>query len=180
MDEYADYSGLPGYVSIKEAAKMLGISDKMVYIYIQRKRLPALQIANVLVIPIKDVQNFKFNSEGRPRRKTPPWRISSRDNVLFVTSITLQFEAAQQDLLAERLREIRESGLYDFPGTVTRYVFSYEGSPNTIEIQLVWKTSVAPDEATREQTLEEFRQALDDVLDWSTAQYKHGRALMHT
>ncbi len=37
-----------------------------------------------------------------------------------------------------------------------------------------------PDEMTREQDLKAFRQALDDVLDWDTAQYKNGQVLMHT
>ena len=36
-----------------------------------------------------------------------------------------------------------------------------------------------PDETVREQALEEFRQALSDVLDWDTAQYNDGTVLMH-
>ena len=35
------------------------------------------------------------------------------------------------------------------------------------------------DEAEREQLLDEFRRALDDVLDWSTAQDENGQRLMH-
>ncbi len=37
-----------------------------------------------------------------------------------------------------------------------------------------------PDEATREQNLKAFSEALDDVLDWQTAEYYHGRVFMHT
>ena len=36
-----------------------------------------------------------------------------------------------------------------------------------------------PDEKMREEVLEALRQVLADVLDWSTAQYKNGRVLMH-
>ncbi len=37
-----------------------------------------------------------------------------------------------------------------------------------------------PNEEKREQTLEAFRQALDNVLDWETAHYNTGKVLMHT
>lgn len=37
-----------------------------------------------------------------------------------------------------------------------------------------------PDEAIREQNLQAFRDTLDDVLDWRTAEYHHGRVFMHT
>jgi hypothetical protein len=37
-----------------------------------------------------------------------------------------------------------------------------------------------PDEATCNQWLGEFKQALSDVLDWNTAQYNDGQVLMHT
>ncbi len=37
-----------------------------------------------------------------------------------------------------------------------------------------------PDETTRETAFVEFRRVLDDVLDWSKAQYNKGQVLMHT
>ncbi len=52
MNEYAGRPNLPGYVSIKEAAKMLGISDKRVYEYVDQGRLPSMWAANVIMIPL--------------------------------------------------------------------------------------------------------------------------------
>lgn len=37
-----------------------------------------------------------------------------------------------------------------------------------------------PDEATREQNLQAFREALNDVLDWQTAEYHREWVFMHT
>ena len=37
-----------------------------------------------------------------------------------------------------------------------------------------------PNEAEREQALAAFRQATNDVLDWGSARYNHGKMLMHT
>jgi excisionase family DNA binding protein len=76
-DEIPD---LPGYVSTKEAAKMLGISERRIRLYIEMKRLPAVRAADVLMIPVENVKNFKRKIVGRPRKNTLAWRISSVEN----------------------------------------------------------------------------------------------------
>lgn len=48
MCEYLDLPTLPEYVSIKEDAKMLGVSNKRVYAYIEDGRLPAVHAAHVI------------------------------------------------------------------------------------------------------------------------------------
>lgn len=37
-----------------------------------------------------------------------------------------------------------------------------------------------PDEEIYNQWLDEFKQALNDVLDWDTAQYDSGTVIIHT
>src|SRR5450432_224488 len=76
-DEIPD---LPGYVSTREAAKMLGISERRIRLYIEMKRLPAVRAADVLMIPSENVKNFKRNIVGRPRKSTLAWRTSSVEN----------------------------------------------------------------------------------------------------
>src|SRR5216683_127123 len=99
MSEYAGRQTLPGYVSIKEAAQILGISDKRVYEYVDEGRLPSMWAADVIMIPIDEVKKFKRRSSGRPRKSIPVWRISSGDNAQFITSIKVQVHPGQQDLL---------------------------------------------------------------------------------
>jgi len=178
MDE--DIPPLPGYVSIKEAAKMLGISERRVYLYIETKRLPAVRAADILLIRQEDVKNFRRKFVGRPRRITPPWRTSSEENTQFMTSILVQIRAGQEKSLMPRLEELKRTEQHIFPGTVTRYISGSEAHPNQVKIVLVWRSTVMPNEALRNQALEGFRQALADVLDWSSAQYDHGKVFMHT
>ncbi len=168
------------YATVKEAAEILNISDKMVYFYIENRRLRAVRASNLLLIPLVELENFKQKSVGRPRTKTPAWRISSKDNALFVTAIRVQIRAEQQDQLQKKLEHMRREGLHDFPGTIARYIIGYEKSPDKLEILLIWKTSVTPAESAREEVLEAFRQALTDVLDWNTAEYDDGTVFMHT
>ena len=98
---------LPGYVSTKEAAKILGISERRVRLYIEMKRLPAVRAADVLMLPLDHVKNFKRKIVGRPRKNTLAWRTSSVENTQLLTSISVQILAHQEKRLVERLEEIK-------------------------------------------------------------------------
>lgn len=159
---------------------MLGISERRIRLYIEMKRLPAVRAADVLMIPVENVKNFKRKIVGRPRKNTLAWRISSAENTQFITSISVQMQIHQEKQLMLWLEEIRRNGQHVFPGTVARYVVRSKTVPRQVEIVLVWRSTIMPNEMEREQELEALRLQLADVLDWSTAQYNDGEVLMHT
>ncbi len=171
---------IPGYVTIKEAAKILGVSANRVYTYVEEGRLPSAQAAHVIMIPLEALKDFKSQLSGRPRTTIPIWRISLEDNALLVTSIVVRIRTNQRARLLTRLEEMRRERQFLFPGTIARYVMEKRRHPEHIEILLIWRDAAMPEEATYNQWLEEFRQALSDVLEWDTAQYDSGRILMHT
>ncbi len=180
MDDSVNSLRIPGYASVKEAAEMLGLSPRTVYDYIEEGRLPSARLADVIAIPIEEILKFKREPSGRPRKNTPPWHISSGDNTQFMSLISVQLHAGQRDVLQQRLEEIRKKKQHLFPGTVMRYIAAGSDSSDRVFLLLVWRGTVIPDERTREGALEEFQRSLDDVLDWSTAQYEYGQVLMHT
>lgn len=159
---------------------MLGLSSKRVYEYVEDGRLPSARAAHVIMIPLEAVKQFRPKLSGRPRTSLPVWRISPEGNRLLSTFILIQILPGQQAALTQRLEEIRQSGMHQFPGTVARYILASETHPGRVEILLIWRTSVMPDEQAREQTLKALKNALDDVLDWNTAEYNHSQVLMHT
>ena len=134
----------------------------------------------MIVIPLDEVNKFKRRTSGRPRKSLPPWRISSGENAQFMLSISVWVKPGQQDALSRKLEEMRQQGQHLFPGTIARFIVESETIPGQIEIALVWRGTVMPEEMERKQALEEFKLTLADVLDWSTAQYNNGRVLMHT
>lgn len=180
MPNNNDQARVPGYVSIKEAAKLLGLSPSRVYEYVEDGRLSSVRAAHVILIPLEEVENFKPSISGRPRRSVPRWRISPEDNLLLSTTILVQLRPHRQELFIKRLEEMKQSDLYLFPGTIARFITKSETTPGQVEIALIWRKTVMPTEEEREQALEELRQALSDVLDWDTAQYNQGQVLMHT
>jgi hypothetical protein len=180
MSEYAGRPNLPGYVSIKEAARILGISDKRVYTYVSDGRLSSMWAADVIMIPEQEVLAFKRQSSGRPRKSVPVWRISAGENIQFKTSIHVRIRRGQQEVFGQKLEEMRCANQHIFPGTVTRFIVESDSEPDWIEILLFWKAAIAPQQAEREEALAAFRQEFRQILDWETAQYDTGKVLLHT
>ena len=180
MDEPIDIPSIPGYLSIKEAANKLGISDKRIYAYINSGRLKAVKASHIIMISSEELDNFKPNITGRPRKSSPPWRIPPDDNKLRITFISVQVRSNLMNVLMKRLEEIKQSEGYIFPGTVARYIAESETIPGRIEIELVWRGALPSNKNIREQSIEELRQKLADVLDWSTAKYSDSKILLHT
>jgi excisionase family DNA binding protein len=170
---------LEEYISIKDAAKMLGLSYKTVHEYVTEGRIKAKRAVDVILIPVEEIRKFKPNIAGRPRTTIPVWRISPGDNSLLRTSIFVQIRKGQREAFRQRLDEIRRKKEHLFPGTVARYILGSNRQPDLVEMIFIWRSSVMPDEAVRQQALEAFRQALDDVVDWTTARYDDGPVFMH-
>src|SRR2546430_10984588 len=180
MQNDTNQPGVPGYLSIKEAAEKLGLSPSRVYEYVEDGRLSSVRAAHVILIPLEEIENFKPKLAGRPRRSIPRWRISPKENMLLSTTISVHIRTDRQDELMKRLEKIKQEEQFLFPGTVSRTINKSETIPGQIEISLIWRSTVMPPEEAREQALKKFQQALADVLDWSTAQYNDGQVLMHT
>jgi len=180
MNDSVDSQRIPGYASVREAAEMLGLSPRTIYDYIEEGRLTGARLADVIAIPIEEIQKFKREPSGRPRKNTPLWHISSGENTQFMSLISVHVWAGQRDVLQQRLEEFRKKKQHLFPGTVMRYIATGGESSERVLLLLVWRGTVIPDEMTRERALKEFQHSLDDVVDWSTAQYEFGQVLMHT
>lgn len=175
-----DIPNLPGYVSIREAAEMLGVSDKRVYQYVRAGRLPARRVGNILILPVEDVRHFKPSPSGRMRAKAPSWRAYRSRGTLVVTDIRVPVKVGQQAKLIEKLKAIRKEDSHTFPGTVARYVVKGDEGLTSVQIVLVWKSTEMPAEARRKQDLDVFQQELADVLDWQAARSTFNEVLIHT
>src|SRR5258708_25852387 len=180
MPNNNDQSRVPGYVSIKEAAKILGLSPSRVYKYVEDGRFSSVRAAHVILIPLEEVERYKPSISGRPRKSVPRWRISPRDNLLLSTTILVQLRPHQHKLFTKRLQEMKRNNLYLLPRTVARFITQSQTTPRQVEISLIWRKTVMPAEVEREQALEDLRRAFFELLYWGTPHYTHGELLMHT
>lgn len=178
-DEQSHFTDLSNYITVKEAATMLGISVKRVYRYVEEGRLAAFKPGRDYMIPKEAVRQFKLKNAGRPREKTPAWRIF-RGAALLKIDIRVQVRSGQQERLTEKLHLLCTEQRHTFPGTIQRFIWKDTGTPATIEISLVWKSTEMPDEETRTDALAAFKAELADVLDWDTAQYRTKEGIIYT
>jgi excisionase family DNA binding protein len=180
MIDGVEIPNLPGYVTIREAADMLGVSDKRVYQYVRAGRLPAQRVGNILILPVEEVQKFKPSPSGRMRAKAPPWRAYRSRGALIITDIRVPVRMELQGKLIEKLKAIRKQDSHTFSGTVARYVAKGDADLTSVQILLVWKSTEMPNEARRKQDLALFQEELADVLDWGAAQFSTNEVIIHT
>jgi excisionase family DNA binding protein len=179
MDDSFTLPNVPGYVDIKEAAKLLGVAESSVYRYIQSGRLSAYQAGRNIMISEEALKQFQPSTTGRPRATNPLWRISPEESTLWQTSLAVRIREGQEEAFKRRLEEIRRKKEHLFPGTIARYIVGSKRQPGYVEMIFIWRGSVMPDETKRQQALHAFEQALADVVDWETVVYDDGPIFMH-
>lgn len=166
-------------LSIKDAARVLGVSERSVYGYIEDGSLSGFRARKVTVLRREDVLNYRRKAPGRVRVHTPPWHVPPVNNIPYLTQITVNLRAGQAEKFEQKICEIRAAGRHHLVGTTARYILrALEG--DEVRIVLIWRSAVMPVEEAREAALAAFRADLADLLAWESATYKQGQVLLST
>ena len=171
---------LPGYITLKEAAQMLGVAERTVYGYVIDGKLPGIRTGSSIMVKPEDVKNYKRGAPGRRRTVIPIWRLSADNSLLYLTIIFARIKAGQGKRFDAKLEEIRAAEKHLLPGTVARYIARSEEKPEDVQIVLVWRSTVMPPPGEREAALAALRAELAEILDWENAWSEYGRVVMHT
>ena len=181
MQKNRHYVALPGHVPIKEAAEMLGLTDKRVLQYILSKRLPAHKVQGRYMIPTEAVQEFQQKPRGRIRTTPTPWRIYRAGASVRMQQIEVQAYPDRQDLLHGRLQALSQEQTHLFPGTMQRSICLIDQSePVRVSIVLLWKEADLPDISVIEHSLEYFKSDFAGILDWQSARISTSQAVAYT
>jgi excisionase family DNA binding protein len=183
-DESRDFP----YISVIEAAQLMGVSKTRMYEYIEENRIPKHMVGGTLVIDRRDLGTIERKPTGRLRKKAPKWRTYHGGGDVFATEIRVQIRAELREQIkqvtgsiATRLKGEDEKGdRLTLKGSIARYVLSDHSEPYRVSIWLIWKDTELPDKETHEREMEEFKNALADVLDWSTAEYSEKDGIVYT
>lgn len=180
MAEEREYLHIPGHIPIKEAAEMLGLSDKRVLQYILAKRLPARKVQGRYMIPVVAVQEFQQKPHGRIRTSPTPWRIYRAGASVHIQQIEVLAYPDKQEDLRSRLQDLPRVQAHLFPGTMQRYISIDQSNPVRISILLIWKDTELPDQAALQDDLEVFKADFAGLLDWGSARTTTAQAIAHT
>jgi len=167
------------FLSVRDAAKMMGVSTRSVYGYIETGKLLGIRIGASIAVHAEAVRNYQRPVVGRPRTRTPIWRVPVVMNLQYLTSITVRAREGQSTKLEQRLAEIRANSRHLITGTVARYIVRDKINPDEIQIVLVWRRLVMPPDEEREAAITALCADLTDILDWETASYREGQVIMN-
>jgi excisionase family DNA binding protein len=135
---------LPGYVSVREAAKLLGVSERSVYGYIEAGKLPGVRIGPFIAVESQALEHYERRAPGRVRVRTPDWHIPPSKNQLSLTRISVQMRRGQRERLEHLLAQMRLADRHRIHGTVARYITGPHAQTNEVEIILVWRAASCP------------------------------------
>lgn len=169
----------PDHVSIKRAARMLGVSYTRTRQYIEEERLHTVPLGNMLMIPKEDVFNFRRHAAGRTHQKPRVWDFY-RNIELLASSTKVQILPGKKDAFKAKLEALLREDKHLITGTTHRFIWEDEDSPSTVYIWFIWKENEAPDAATHERDLEAFEAEFADVLDWQHAEPHQLKGLLYT
>lgn len=167
------------YLSVREAARFMGVSTRSVYGYIETGKLPGVRIGASIAVSAKAVREYRRSVVGRPRTRTPIWHVPVTLNLQYLTTIKVCVREGQGENLEQKLTEIRLNRQHLLPGTVARYVVRNCAEPDNIQIVLVWRKVVMPPDEERQAAISALCADLGDVLDWDTASCCEGQVLMN-
>ena len=170
---------VPGYLSVREAASIMGVSERSVYGYIEAGKLPGARIGNIIVVIAEYVYTYERRAPGRMRTTTPPWHMPPQKNLQYLTTITARMYPGQGALLERKLHAMRVESKHRLPGTAARFIARNQNDPEEIKIVLIWRSVVMPPSEVREASLAAFYADFADVINWETATRTEGQVLIH-
>lgn len=170
---------VPGYLSVREAASIMGVSERSVYGYIEAGKLPGARIGNIIVVIAEYVYTYERRAPGRMRTTTPPWHMPPQKNLQYLTTITARMYPGQSALLERKLQVMRVESKHRLPGTAARFIARNQNDPEEIKIVLIWRSVVMPASEVREASLAAFFDDFADVINWETATRTEGQVLIH-
>jgi excisionase family DNA binding protein len=170
---------VPGYLSVKEAARLIGVSERTIYGYVETGKLPAARIGNMTVVDAMSAREYRRQAPGRLRTRIPPWHMPPENNLQYLTSITVQLRPGQGKQLLEKLLQIRTEGRHLLQGTSARYIVYSRACPDEVQVVLIWRGAIMPPEKERETALAALRDDLAEIVAWETAQYEESQVVMH-
>lgn len=167
------------YLTVRQAARVLGVSSRSVYGYIESGRLASELIDDLLMVRAEDAAAFKRRAPGRVRTVAPRWRLPTEQNPALLTSIEARARPECRERLESTLAELRATGAHRLPGTVRRFIWHAQDDSDEVTIVLVWRGASMPPEPERQAALNSLYADLGEVLDFSSAQIYEGKICLY-
>ena len=181
MSTNDDKAEIDKFLTVGEAAKLLGMTYKTAHRHIVLGDLKGIKKGGRYLIPRTEIEHFTRRLAGRPRTSTPMWRFSPEGNRQIGTSVEADMrEGASEEEFVRALEQIKHSEGHLFEGTIARYIMSDERDLRRVHFLLIWRETVMPTTDDIERALAALGRELSEVLSWESARSSTQRIWMHT
>lgn len=123
---------LPGYLTAREAAQVIGVSQRSVYGYVEAGKLSGVRLGNMMVVLSEEVERFERKAPGRTRTGPPRWHQPPEMNREYLTMIEVRLRPGQAEALKEKVERMRVEKKHLLPGTVARYMGHNHDDPTLV------------------------------------------------
>ena len=100
------HASAQGSLLIRDAAAIIGVSQRSIYGYIKAGKLTGGRVGNSIVVSTEEVSAYQRSAPGRRRIITPRWHRAPARNQLSLTTITAQVRPGQGEALEAKLDAI--------------------------------------------------------------------------
>jgi excisionase family DNA binding protein len=167
------------YLSVQDAAHMLGVSARSVYGYLAKGQLSGTRIGERILVDAREILAFERQAPGRQRTLMPRWHTPPARNPLHLMLITLRLRAGCEELLEARLAEMRTVGQPCLDDISARSIGHNEDDPTEITVAIYWRGAVLSSTERRARAPAAFSAELAEALDWETASIKDFHIHLH-
>ncbi len=170
---------LQGVLTVLEAADRLGVSVRSIYSYIEKGRLPAWKVGNLVAVTEEAVQQFRRRPAGRVRLVVPPWHIPASGTTMEVTTIRFRVRPEPQARLEALVQNMQQENQHQIPGTAARYIARDQHDAGAVEIMLVWRSLGAPPAEVYEAAVAALLAVFAEVMESGSVERTQARVLIH-
>ena len=170
---------LPGFLTVREAARIIGVSERSIYGYVHAGKLPGARVGHTIVVSAEHARTYQRRAPGRVRTIAPSWHRPPLQNRLDLTTIRVRVRPGQEERFMHKLHEIRAARQHLLPGTAARYIARAPDDPASVMIALIWRRASMSCEHEREAALAALSAELADVLAWEFAVRTESHVLLH-
>jgi len=171
--------GLPEMLTVKQAASILGVTERSIYGYVHAGTLVGERTEKGIMVQADSVRTFDGKAPGQIRKLVPRWRRPAQRNQQWLTFVTLRQQPGQAEPLASRLERMRRVNSHALSGTQARYLVRNQNDPQEVTLVLVWRSTIMPPAEERAAALAALRADFAELFDCKTAVVKEGRSLLH-
>ncbi len=159
------------FISVREAARLLGISQQRVYGYLTRGKLTRRMIDERVMLKEAEVLAFASELQQCSSTGVRAWEFPGSASC-SLTTILVSVRPDGETLLDSKLAEIHAQNKHQIAGTCSQVI---SRSPGRLLILLFWPDEACPPAEQREQEIAALVTDLSEACDWSTALITDGR-----